>query len=206
MSLFNQPSELVHKVDPSLTYCDTLGEGSYGVVYLVSAMGEFYALKVSKCNVECFPVGREFHILQKLESVEGVPKAVHFYPRALRDRAAGSEPLDCYLMQYVQGKNVIGGGYPGVEFFRGLRDIGNNIADMGYTLPADLSCNVLVDTANSPWVIDFMLSKCLSINKARALNKKLVGELEDLMVVMRYKDKNDMKEDIIFQKFLEGAL
>lgn len=181
MSLFNQPSKLVRKVDPKLSYYDTLGEGGYGVVYGVSTNKGIYALKVAKHYEEDgFSLGREFHMLQKVEGIEGIPKAVNFYAGAFQEVIYGVKQwLDCYLMQYVPGKKVIDGEYPGKDFFERLKDIGDQVADRGCTLPADLELNVLIDNAKRPWVIDFMLSGHLaSKSRLRKRNRVLVDNLE----------------------------
>jgi len=187
MSLFKQPSELVHKVDPSLDYYDTLGEGGYGIVYLVGMHAQLYALKVAKSYDEDTPsLSREFLILRKVEGIEGIPKALNFYPSAFREQVNGIKRLlDCYLMEYVPGKNVLLDEYPGKGFFERLEDIGNQVADRGCTLPSDLNVNVLIDNAKNPWVIDFMLSSQLASRKRlRKRNRNLVKKLEELVISM----------------------
>ncbi len=162
---YQELEAFVQSVDPSLQYIDYAGRGDFGVVAKVAKGSEVYALKIATAAKDLV---HEFEVQSKLKGIAGVPEAVHMYSKR------------AFLMQFIDGQILYRAPVQGLEFFRKLSGIAEQIFARGYSLPDDFGrFNILVDKGSNPWVIDFAQAEKLDRNNGWLVHESR-GALEHL--------------------------
>ncbi len=135
----------IKELDPSLKFEKVIGRGSYGLVAKVSMGSEVYALKLDMLYEDC-GIKRECEIQKRLSGIYGIPELIKEYD-------------DAFLMRYIEGEKLNEIGAQSPEFFAKLREIVEQMNEVGVSLQHDdAEINILVDSNGDPWIIDFMNS------------------------------------------------